>query len=130
MSMPPALDAMATGQPGGAVDHEAEVQFAPDLHRFFDEDPLHPLSFRAGLVRDQHHAQHLAGDLRGLLRGPCQLDAAAFPAPAGMDLRLDDDAFCALVQTAASRPDSASSRVKAISPRGTATPYFARIVFA
>ena len=43
---------------------------------------------RAGLMRDQRHAQHALGFLLHLLDGFDDLDAAALAAAAGMDLRL------------------------------------------
>ena len=43
---------------------------------------------RAGLVRDQRHAQHALGFLLHILDGFDDLDAAALAAAAGMDLRL------------------------------------------
>ena len=41
-------------------------------------------------MRHQRHAEHLLGELFGLVGRLGELDAAAFAAPAGMDLRLDD----------------------------------------
>ena len=43
-------------------------------------------------MRDQPHAQHLFRDLDGFRRVLGHLDAAAFAAPAGMNLRFDDHA--------------------------------------
>ena len=59
--------------------------------RLLDEQALDQLAARAGLVRDQVHAEDL---LRGLARGRRALDdlhAAALAAAARVDLRLDDD---------------------------------------
>ncbi len=45
-------------------------------------------------MRHQRHAEHLLGELLGLVGGLGDLDAAALAAPAGMDLRLDDGDAC------------------------------------
>ena len=60
MSMPPAADAMKTGLPCRAIQHDAEIQFALDRQRLFDQQPLHHAAFRSRLMRDQRHAQDLA----------------------------------------------------------------------
>ena len=83
-------------------------------------------AFRAGLMRLERHADHVAGDALGLVGVLRQLDAAALTAAARMDLRLDDD-----------RPppsrlaiSPASAAVNATSPRGTGTPWRARMALA
>ena len=53
-----------------AVEHDAEVEFALDRQRLFDQQALHDAAFGAGLVRDQRHAQDLVGDLARLRRRP------------------------------------------------------------
>ena len=63
ISMPPAADAMNTVASVGAVEHDAEIQFARDGQRLFNQQPLHLLALGPGLVRDQRHAQHLLGQL-------------------------------------------------------------------
>ena len=67
MSMPPAALAIITGLPRGAIEHEAQVQLARHLQPFFDEHARHDAPFRAGLMRDERHADHLAGDALGLV---------------------------------------------------------------
>ena len=59
-----------------------------------------------------------------------ELDAAALAAAAGVDLRLDDDNRIAAAEKSCFAAASASSSVVAISPAGTATPYFRRISLA
>ena len=54
-----------------------------------------------GLVRDELHAEDALGVLLGFGKVFCDLDAAAFAAAAGVDLRLDDDAFGAVDEEAA-----------------------------
>ena len=71
-----------------AIEHDAQIQLALDGQRLFDQQALHDAAFRAGLVRHQLHAQHLARDLRGFRRILRDLDAAALAASAGVDLRL------------------------------------------
>jgi hypothetical protein len=60
-----------------------------DVGAFLDEQPAHLLALRAGLVRDQLHAQDLRGQLRELGGRARELDAATLAAAAGVDLRLD-----------------------------------------
>ena len=55
---------------GGAVEHDAEIKFALDGQRLFDQQPLHHAAFGSGLVRDQRHAQDLFGERRALRRRP------------------------------------------------------------
>jgi hypothetical protein len=78
-------------------------------------------------VRDQLHAQNVLGELFRLVDVLRDLDAAALAAPAGVDLRLDDDGPRRRAALAAL---SASSKEVAISPLGTATPYLRRISLA
>ena len=70
--------------------HDAQVQLAVDLQSLFDQHPSDLLSFRAGLMGDQRHANHLLGDLLGLIGRSSDLDASALAAAAGVNLRLDD----------------------------------------
>ncbi len=86
--MPPAAEAMNTGLPCIAVEHDAEIEFAFDGQRLFDQQALHHAAFGPGLVRDQRHAEDLARDLGGLARQSLRdFDAAALAAAAGVDLR-------------------------------------------
>ena len=48
------------------------------------------LSAGTGLMRDELHAEHLAGERAHLVDRAGELDAAALAASAGVDLRLDD----------------------------------------
>ena len=75
-----------------AIEHDAEIQLAFDGQCLFDQQPLHDAAFRSGLVRDQRHAENLLRDLNRFGRILGDLDAAAFAASAGVDLRLHDDA--------------------------------------
>ncbi len=83
---------MNTGLPMRAIQHDAEIQLSCDRQRLFHQQALHDAALGPGLVRDQPHAQHLFRDLDGFRRVLRYLDAAAFPAPAGMNLRFDDHA--------------------------------------
>ena len=78
---------------GRAVEHDAQVQLAFDGRRLFDQQPLHLLALRPGLVRDQLHAEDLLRCILRFLQGLGHLDAAALAAAAGVDLRLDHDAL-------------------------------------
>ena len=86
--MPPSDDAMKTFLPMRAIEHDAEVQFALDGQRLFDQHLLHDAAFGSGLVRDQRHAENFCGDLArfGCVFG--DLYAAAFASAAGVNLRL------------------------------------------
>ena len=75
----------------GAVHQDAQVQLALDVLALFDEQALHQAAFRAGLRRDQRHAQNLGGELLRFVHRARQLDAAALAAPAGVNLRLHHD---------------------------------------
>ena len=57
--MPPAAEAMNTLRPVAAIEHDAEIEFAGDGQRLFDQQSLNLLAFGTGLVRYQIHAQHL-----------------------------------------------------------------------
>ncbi len=50
----------------GAIEDDAEVQFAVNRECFFDQELLDNAAFGAGLVGDEGHAEHLFGNLRGL----------------------------------------------------------------
>ena len=73
---------------GGAVDQRGEIKLALDRRAVLDIKPLDQAAMRAGLVRDQRHAQHALGFFLHILDGFDHLDAAALAAAAGMDLRL------------------------------------------
>src|SRR6202012_4051161 len=75
------------------IEDNAEVELTVDRRGLFDEQPLHLLALRASLVRDQLHAENLLRVLLGFGEVLRYLDTAALAAAAGVDLRLDDDAF-------------------------------------
>ena len=74
----------------GAVYKETEIEFALDVQPFFDQQTLDNSSGRPGLRGNQGHPENVARNLGGFLGGTRQLDAAAFAAAAGVDLRLDN----------------------------------------
>ena len=76
---------------GGAIEQQAQIQLALHLQSLFDQHASDDAAFRTGLVRDQRHADHLARNRLGFVGRFRELDAAAFAAAAGMNLRLDDD---------------------------------------
>ena len=57
----------------GAVEHETEIQLACDGRARLDEQALHLLPLRAGLVGDDHHriarGEELFGGAVGLFKG-------------------------------------------------------------
>ena len=78
-------------------------------------------------MRDERHADHVARELLGFVGRLGELDAAALAAAAGVNLRLDDD------DAAAEAPGDrrrASAALNATSPRGTGTPWRARMALA
>ncbi len=80
-----------------AVEHDAQVQLALDGQRFFDQQPLHDSPGGTGLVRNQPHAEHVAGELGGFGGILGDLDSAALAAAAGVDLGLDHHAAADLL---------------------------------
>ena len=87
---------MKTSLPDGAVEHDAEIELAVDGRGLFDQQALHLLALRPGLVRDELHAENVLGVQFGVFAGPRHLDAAALAAASGVNLRLDDHALRAL----------------------------------
>src|SRR5690606_7016874 len=73
----------------GAIGHDGQVVFLLDIGAFLDVQAANLLAFGAGLVRDQLHAQNLAGQGPDFVEGLGDLHAAALAPPAGVDLRLD-----------------------------------------
>ena len=55
-----------------------------------DKHPADLAAFRAGLMRDKIFTEHLTRFCRRLVRTLDDFDAAAFAAPAGVNLRFDD----------------------------------------
>ena len=53
---------------GGAIDENAEVEFALDVETFFDEEALDDAAAGAGLRGDEIHAQHVSWRCRRLRR--------------------------------------------------------------
>ena len=100
-----------------AVEQHAEVKLARDGQRLFDQQPLHRLAFRAGLMRDQLHAEHLGRQLAGFLRRLGQLDAAALAAAAGMNLGFDDHAGRAVFKQLARRVQRLFARLDHLAAR-------------
>ena len=91
--------------PAVAVDDGAEVELARDVETLLDVEAAHLLPLGARLVGDELHAEDLLGELPRLGGAALgDLDAAAFAAAAGVDLRLDDDDGAArLLRRASSR---------------------------
>ncbi len=88
--MPPSLDAISTTRWLTRSVTMDNVQFLLDVGAFLDQQAAHFLAFRAGLVRDQLHAEDLVRVFAHLIQRLGNLDAAALAAAAGVDLRLDD----------------------------------------
>ena len=74
----------------GAVDDHRDVELLLDVGALLDQQPAHFLARRIRLVRDELHAEDLAGLSAHFVDGARDLDAAALAAAAGVDLRLDD----------------------------------------
>jgi len=81
---------------GGTVKDDSEIELAVDGGRFFNEEALHLLALRAGLVGDELHAEDVLDVQVGVFAVAGDFDAAAFAAASGVNLRLDDDARGAL----------------------------------
>ena len=73
---------------GLAIDQHGEVELALDGGAVLDIEAVDFLAVRAGLVRDQRHAEHAGRLFLHVVDGFDHLDAAGFAAPAGVDLRL------------------------------------------
>src|SRR6266699_4510584 len=74
-----------------AVDERREIELAVDGRTFLDIEAVDLLTVRAGLMGDEHRAEQALGLLAHVLLRLDQLDAAGLAAPAGVDLRLDDE---------------------------------------
>ena len=77
------------GLASGAVHQNSQIQFLLDRQGFFNQQPPHDASFGTGLVRNQSHAQHLFGNVPGLVGRLGDLYPSALAASAGMNLRFD-----------------------------------------
>ena len=99
----------------------AKYKLAGDVDRLADEHLAHLLAVRAGLMRHEHLAEHFRRAITRLQAGVSQrctpplkpILERALAAPAGMDLRLDDDFAATLISAATC---SASSGVEATPP--------------
>ena len=112
-----------------AVEHDAQIKLALNRRGLFNQQPLHLLPLRAGLVRHQRHAQNVLAVLLGVFARLRHLHAAALAAASGVNLRLHHHARRAFGKQLA-RHRYGFFKVSRFSPLGTATPYFARISFA
>ena len=102
-----------------AIEHDAEIQLARNGQRFFNQQALHFLAFRAGLVCDQIHAQHLGNQRCGLFRGHGDLHTAALAASARMNLRFDDNACGPFAQQCPGRAFGFLARFDLIATRNS-----------
>ena len=73
----------------GAVGHSRYVIFFLDVRAVFDQQAAHFLAHGSGLVGDELHAQNLGSKRLDFIERAGELDAAAFAASAGVDLRFD-----------------------------------------
>jgi len=80
----------------GAVEHDAEVEFAIDGRGLLNQQPLHLLALRASLVGDELHTENLLDVQVGVFAVLRHLHAAALPRPPGVNLRLHHHAAGAL----------------------------------
>ena len=71
-----------------AVQQNAQIQFAGNRQRLFDQQPPHLLALRTGLVGHQLHPENLFRQFAGLRVALGQLHAAAHPAASRVNLRL------------------------------------------
>ena len=74
----------------GAIGDDADVVFLLDVGAFLNEQATHFLALRAGLVRNQLHAQDLGGKLAHLVDRPRKLHAAALAPAARVNLGFHD----------------------------------------
>ena len=98
----------------GAVQHDAEIKLALNGRGLFNQQPLHLLSLRPGLVRHQRHAQNVLRVQLGVLARLGHLHAAAFAAASCVNLRLHHHARSAFGKQLARYRRTASSSVFAI----------------
>ena len=78
-----------------AIDQQRKVELAGDGCVLNDIDAADDATLGPGLRSDERLAQHAVGLGVQLLQRLHQLDAAAFTATAGMDLRLDHEGLAA-----------------------------------
>jgi hypothetical protein len=72
----------------------ANVVFVLDIGAFFDQQVADLLAFRAGLVRDQLHAEDLASVFANFFERGCNLDATTLATATGVNLGLDHPDPC------------------------------------
>ena len=95
MSTPPSVEATKATRPDAAIDQQREIKLAGDGRVLDHIDAAHEPALWPGLRRDQRLAEHAVGLGVQLLERLDQLDAAAFAAAAGMDLRLHHEGLAA-----------------------------------
>src|SRR4029077_10745171 len=66
----------------GTIHKQTEIKLALDVEPFFDEEALDDAAGGAGLRSDQLHAENVAGEFGGFIRGARQLDTTGFAAAA------------------------------------------------
>jgi hypothetical protein len=71
-----------------AVDHHGDVELLADVGALLHQQAPHQAALRTGLVSHERHSQDLRRILVHLFKRLRHLDAAAFTAAAGMNLRL------------------------------------------
>src|SRR4029453_18370618 len=77
--------------PCRAIEHDTQIELARHLKAFFPQYAGYRAARRTRLMGDERHAEHVFGDLFGFVYVLGDLDATAFAAPAGVNLRLHDD---------------------------------------
>ena len=88
--MPPSALAIRTTRCVPRSTTIADVELLADVGAFLDQQPPHLLALGTGLVRDELHAEDLAGERAHFVDRARELDAAALAAATGVDLRLHD----------------------------------------
>src|ERR1700722_9651333 len=73
---------------GRAIDERRQIEFARDRRAVFDVETVHNASVRAGLVRNERHAQHALGFFANVIDRTDDFHAAALAAAARMNLGL------------------------------------------
>ena len=74
---------------GATIGDDGDVVFLLDVGALFDIETANLLACGPGLVRDQLHAEHVAGELLHVLDGLGHLHTTALATAAGMNLCLD-----------------------------------------
>ena len=71
---------------GGTVNQERNIEFISNVASLFNQNPLNNFTFRAGLMGDETHAEHISGVLFNFIGGFGNFNSATFTASSGMDL--------------------------------------------